>query len=204
MVVEQLPAVLWSTDMELRFTSSQGAGLAEIGLQPDQIVGMRLAEFLDTDDPTNESIAAHRRALHGDVVIYDTEWQTRCFHVRVQPLRDSDGRVVGTNGVAIDVTEHRQAEASLRQSESRFRSLAQNALDMTSILAADGRVLYESPANERILGYSTGERATTDIFSLVHPDDLPLVREQFAASLAQPETAIRTEVRVRHQDGSWR
>ena len=60
--IEQLPAVLWTTDEELRFTSSVGSGLAAIGLRPNQVVGMSIAEYVG-DAP--KPLRAHKRALAG-------------------------------------------------------------------------------------------------------------------------------------------
>jgi hypothetical protein len=45
LLVEQMPAVLWSTDRELRFTSSLGGGLAGLGLKPNQIIGVSLSDY---------------------------------------------------------------------------------------------------------------------------------------------------------------
>src|SRR5262245_57562828 len=47
-LVEQMPAVMWSTDPQLRFTSSVGGGLADLGLAPGQVVGTSLYEFFGT------------------------------------------------------------------------------------------------------------------------------------------------------------
>ncbi|MGH9710465.1 MAG: PAS domain S-box protein, partial [Candidatus Acidiferrales bacterium] len=59
-LIEQLPAVLWTTDRELRFTSSVGAGLSRLGLKPQEVVGKSLCEFFQTEDRNFTPIAAHR------------------------------------------------------------------------------------------------------------------------------------------------
>jgi PAS domain S-box-containing protein len=110
--IEQLPAVLWTTDEELRFTSSVGSGLAAIGLRPNQVVGMTIAEYVG-DAP--KSLRAHQRALDGGSVSFDQERDGRVFMVRVEPLRDAAAAVRGTIGIALDVTEERRAAARLRQ-----------------------------------------------------------------------------------------
>src|SRR3990170_5266532 len=65
-MVEQMPAVLWTTDAELRFTSSSGAGLAGLGLRPNEVLGMTLHEYFGTDGDEFPAIAAHPRALTGE------------------------------------------------------------------------------------------------------------------------------------------
>lgn len=115
LLIEQLPAVMWTTDLDLRFTSSLGAGLAPIGLQPEQSIGQALHTLVGTDDANHPRIAAHRRALAGESVTYQDEFAGRFYHSRVDPLRDADDRIIGCIGVAHDITEIRQAQEQLRQ-----------------------------------------------------------------------------------------
>jgi PAS domain S-box-containing protein len=117
LLIEQLPAILWATDADLRFTSSLGAGLARLGLKQNQVVGMTLYEYFQTNDPEYPAIAAHRRAIAGEVVTYQTEWAGGSFACHSEPLRGADGQVVGTISMALDVTDRRQLEAQLRQSQ---------------------------------------------------------------------------------------
>jgi PAS domain S-box-containing protein len=112
LAIEQLPAVLWTTDEALRFTSSTGSGLAAIGLRPNQVVGMTIAEYMG-DAP--RALRAHQRALAGESVSFDQERDGRAFGVRVEPLQDDAGAVRGTIGIALDITEERRAAARLRQ-----------------------------------------------------------------------------------------
>ena len=105
---------------------------------------------------------------------------------------------------ATDVTKRRQAEEALRSSEERFRSLVRYASDMIVILDAEAVILYESPAVERVLGFRPGERIGTSAFSQVHPDDLPMVRERFAALVEQPELRMLADFRARDSEGDWR
>jgi len=110
LMVEQAGAILWTTDNKLRFTSSQGAGLEALNLQPDQIVGQTLCEYFQTDDPEFLPIAAHHRALQGEPVTYEQTWAGNTYQTHLEPLRDVAGDIVGVIGVSLDITEHRQAE----------------------------------------------------------------------------------------------
>ncbi len=112
MAVEQLPAVLWTTDEDLFFTSSVGAGLTALGLRPNQVVGISVGEYVQGD---RKVLRAHGRALRGESVSYDFSYGGRTFVSRVEPLRDSGSAVRGTVGIALDVTEEKRAAARLRQ-----------------------------------------------------------------------------------------
>lgn len=117
MIIEKMPAVLWTTDRDLRFTSSVGAGLEHLGLKPNQMVGSTIYDYFRTEDPEFPVIVAHRRALAGEATSYEIEWQNRDFESHVQPLRDAEGEVVGVIGVALDITDRRHLADQLRQSQ---------------------------------------------------------------------------------------
>ena len=95
LMVEQAGAILWTTDSELRFTSSQGAGLEALNLQPDQIVGQTLFDYFQTDDLAFPPIAEHHRALQGESVTYEQTWEGTTFQTHLEPLRDVAGDIVG-------------------------------------------------------------------------------------------------------------
>lgn len=116
-LVEQLPAILWTTDIELRFTSSVGAGLSRLGLKPQEVVGKSLYEYFQTDDRSFMPIAAHRRALLGESVTFHVEWGSGSYACHAEPLRDGNGVVMGVISMALDITDRKQLEAQLRQAQ---------------------------------------------------------------------------------------
>jgi two-component system cell cycle sensor histidine kinase/response regulator CckA len=116
-LVEQLPAVLWTTDKELRFTSSLGAGLARLGLKPNEVVGMSLFDYFETSDQGFLPITAHRRAIAGEPVTFHVEWSGGSYACHAEPLRGADGEPVGAICMALDVTDRKQLEAQLRQAQ---------------------------------------------------------------------------------------
>ncbi len=116
-MIERMPAVLWTTDKDLRFTSSMGAGLEALGVRPGEMTGKTLFEYFRTSDPNFEPIAAHRKALLGESVTYEIEWEQRVFESHVQPLRSNEGDLLGAIGVALDITDRKHLADQLRQSQ---------------------------------------------------------------------------------------
>ena len=116
-LVEQLPAVLWTVNNDLRFTSVLGRGLARLGLKQDQIAGMSLQEYFETSDPAFLPIAAHRRAMTGEPVTFQVEWKGGAYACHVEPLRNSGGEVEGAICTALDVTDRKQLEEQFRQAQ---------------------------------------------------------------------------------------
>jgi two-component system, cell cycle sensor histidine kinase and response regulator CckA len=116
-LVEQLPAVLWTVGKDLRFTSALGAGLARLGLKPNQIVGVSLMEYFETNDQTFLPIAAHRRATRGEAVTFHVEWKGGSYTCHVEPLRTAEGELQGAICMALDITDRKQLEEQLRQAQ---------------------------------------------------------------------------------------
>ena len=116
-LVEQLPAVLWTVGKDLRFTSAMGAGLTRLGLKQNQVVGMSLPEYFETSDQSFKPIAAHRRAMAGEPTTFHVEWKGGSYACHVEPLRDAGGQLQGAICMALDITDRRQLEEQLRQSQ---------------------------------------------------------------------------------------
>jgi PAS domain S-box-containing protein len=116
-MVEKMPAVLWTTDAELKITSAMGAGLDALGLRALEPVGLPILDFFFTQDSEAPPVAAHRKALEGESVAYEVTWKDRRFESHVQPFRDGEGAIHGVIGVALDITERERLTDQLRQSQ---------------------------------------------------------------------------------------
>ena len=95
MMVEQFPAIVWTTDTQLRLASTMGAGLSGLNLREGEVDGLTLFEYFKTDDSDFPPIAAIRRALTGQSVNFEQEWGGNFYQVYVEPLRRKD-TIVGT------------------------------------------------------------------------------------------------------------
>ncbi len=126
LLLEQMPCVLWTLDTGLRFTSFTGSGQPASENTPDQILGQNLAKYFNVDDPDFAPYVAHRRALQGAPSTYEMTWAGRTFYGRVEPLRDTDHRIVGIVGAAFDITERKEAEEHLRRLSHRLVEAQEN------------------------------------------------------------------------------
>ena len=95
-------------------------------------------------------------------------------------------------------------EAALAQSERYHRALTEEALDLTTLVDADGFVRYASPSYRSVLGYAPEHMIGQRVFDFVHPDDLAATLDIFAEGSATPHATRAHEFRFRHHDGSWR
>src|SRR5256884_8751103 len=100
LIVDQVPAILWTTNAELRITARSGAGLESAQILPERVVGASLLEQFSNQAVSADSINAHRRALAGEPGSYQIRVGDRRCDAHVEPLRDKAGAIVGVVGVA--------------------------------------------------------------------------------------------------------
>ena len=128
----------------------------------------------------------------------------RWFLIRTVPLRDERGNIVKWYGTATDIEDRKRAEDALRESEEKFRQLAENAREVFWMTTpAMDELLYVSPAYANIWGRSLESlrRQPRSFMDAIHPED----RERAVAVLAaQRVQGFELEYRVVRPDGSVR
>ncbi|MEA2164631.1 MAG: hypothetical protein QOK37_2758 [Thermoanaerobaculia bacterium] len=116
------------------------------------------------------------------------------------PVMDGAGNVVGSIGVHNDVTERRMAEEALRDSEARYRLMAENSTDMISRTSSRGVLLYASDASRRLLGYEPSELVGRRFYDFVFEADREEVR--YLSGLIHDSGPTTFAYRVQRKDGS--
>jgi PAS domain S-box-containing protein len=120
MILEQMPAILTTIDRDLRFTSIQGAGLRLLSGRRDTAN----LNVLDVTPPGSQAHVAMEGALRGESASYIGEYRDRLYENRVEPLRTTEGEIVGAVNLGIDITERRRDEEALRASREELRRLS--------------------------------------------------------------------------------
>ncbi len=199
-MLESVPVNLWSTDARLNITFSQGAGLHLIGTSANEQVGMTLYEVLKTRDPGFTPLAAHLRALQGELVRYEVEWRGRSFETRVEPLRSADGHISGTVGIAIDITDRKTLYDALQTRNIYFAALFENAPEAIALLDEHDHIIRINRQFTSLFGYTDGEAVGKNIDDLIVPNELVDQGEKLTARVAAGENASGESLR-RHKDG---
>lgn len=87
--------------------------------------------------------------------------------------------------------------------EAKVRALTEHSGDIISLLDAEGRLIYNSPAAQRISGFSPEELEGLDTFELIHPDDRQHVADVYGSVVAVPGSTATIEYRYRQKAGGW-
>lgn len=123
LMAEQLPAIMWTINRDLRFTSSFGAGLEELNLEPGIVVGLSLYEYFKTDDPAFLPIAMHLKSLEGHPTTFEQKWNGHIWETHTEPLRDRTGAIIGCLAIALNITPRKKAEEISVQTQQQLRAL---------------------------------------------------------------------------------
>jgi PAS domain S-box-containing protein len=115
---------------------------------------------------------------------------------------DADGRPHRITGMSVDVTERKLAEAALRESEERYRSLIDNATDLIYCHDLNGRFLSLNRAGEEITGYTQAELLQLTLLDLVAPEYWDLLRQRARNRIDEGNTQRTTcELELLARDG---
>ena len=127
----------------------------------------------------------------------------------LQKRQGSDHYSLLANRITNAVEQYRaekkleQQNRELERVKNRFQSFIKHSPDVITAIDEDGRILYQSPAVERVLGYDQGELVGKKAIEYVHPDDEDQVLEKFFNIVEDGKGTTTQEYRVKHTDGSW-
>ncbi len=124
----------------------------------------------------------------------------RYVHAEGKVTRDDDGLPLTFFGTVQDITEHKQAEQTLRESEEKYRSIVETATEAVLMVDAEARIIFVNDRWSEIFGYSREESRRMTHFDLVFPENLVRMKERWESrKRGQGESY---ELRLRRKGGS--
>jgi diguanylate cyclase (GGDEF)-like protein/PAS domain S-box-containing protein len=198
-----------SDDGDIRIIYVNPAFCEQTGYRADEVLGQHPRMLVGPETSLEAASTLARASDEGvpatvELLHYRKDGSTFWVENKLAPVPNEHGSVRHVVSLQRDVTARKEAERALRLSEERFRSLAEHASDVITVVDASGRFLYTSPSVTRVLGYGYGPEDGEDLaWDIVHPDDRESVMAAFADRLDKPGMTAPVTFRAMRADGSW-
>ncbi|MBI4697740.1 MAG: PAS domain S-box protein [Nitrospirae bacterium] len=174
-ILDNIPDIAWLKDKESRFIAVNGPFGKACGFKPEDLAGkndldiwpLDLAEKYRADD---REVMASGKRKSVEEPLADKEGKVSWIETIKTPIYNEKVEIIGTTGIARDITKRKKAEEALKESESRYRNLFENAHDMIQSIAPDGHIRFVNPSWLKTMGYTLEELQHLKVFDILHPD----------------------------------
>jgi len=213
-LVETCQGIIWTVDIQGRFTFVNQTVKQVYGYEPQEMIGHHFFEFM-TSNQAQIDQEMFVRVIAGESLF---QYESQCRHKdgtalylssNIIVLRDDAGNVLGTTGTTLDITNFKQTEAALRASQAKLSTILDSAIavivNFRVFANADWEYDYFSSGAETMYGYTPEELiADKNLWlSRVLPEDAEtILKTAFQDILSESTTQI--EYRFRHQDETIR
>jgi len=210
-LAEVFPETIFEANMKGDVTYANEHGFSHFGLTQEDIAkGVNIYDMISPNDRklTGERIQSRIQGTNKGYLEYQAMKRDRSTFDALAlsvPIM-VDGVPVGIRGFILDITERKQMEEALRESEERIRAITNSAQDAITMMDNNGNISYWNPAAEYILGYTNAEAIGRNLHELLAPERF--LPAQFAAFPEFQKTGRGNaigktlELAARRKDGS--
>jgi len=202
-LADSLPEVIFEIDLDFNITYTNAIASKIFGYTKDEFrEGMHIFQFVSSDD--KEFVLAQTKEIFNGKYVKPLTMKLRrkdgtYFFANVYAGRIfNDNRVIGVRCIIHDITEMKNAQEKLEESEEKYRLLSENAQDLITVIDNHMRIDYiNEKAHKRLMGYSSEDLLGKKALDLIHPHDLELV----LTALKDRYNSI--DVRIRNKKGHY-
>lgn len=207
LISDTLPALISYVDTDVRYQFCNRAYTQWFGISREQILGRTMWDVLG--EQAWKAIEPHvKKALAGEVADFETEARyrsggSRWIHAVYTPHCTSEGKVIGIVVLVSDITARKRSEEAVRESEQRFRSVADAAPVLVWMAGLDKGGLWFNKRWLEFVGRAMEDELGDGWAASVHPDDLDQFIRAYEAAFDERRD-FEIEYRLRHHTGKYR
>ncbi len=206
-LLDAIPDPAWLNDQDGRIIAVNRAWVRFAGREADEVFGFTPEDLFPPEiaaqiESENAHVLQTGQELRVERKLSDRAGNEKWFDIIKLPVPDAEGKVIGTAGIARDITAKREAQQALIESEARFRAVVENAPD--GIVLADvttGNFHSANPTFCRMLGYELREICTLSLNSILPEAEREGRWRQLLSNAAGSEGALQ-DVKILRKDGS--
>jgi two-component system cell cycle sensor histidine kinase/response regulator CckA len=202
-ILNAISDIVLFQDMDMIIRWGNEAAARSVGKTQQELVGCRCYELWHgRSEPCEECpvLAVLETGSYASSSIMTTPGG-RWWEITGEPVHDRDGKIVGAIEIARDITERKQAEKELQESEEKFRTFTESA-PVAIMIYQNYQCIYANPAAETITGYTNEELLSMKFWDVGHPDSKDLIEEWSKAIAREESVPKQYELRVVAKDGS--
>ncbi len=188
-------------DHNLRYILTQGQGMTLVGLTPAMLEGKTIWEALDADTCATLE-PAYRAALVGKTTMIEMAYRRQIFEIYTLPIFDDQGVIIAGVAVTRVITEYRELETTLRDSQARVQAILNNAAAGIIVLNEHGHFLEVNDRWLAMTGYTSDELLQMTPWDLSPAEDNMYGREHFQRLMRGEIDSYRLEKRYIRRNGS--
>ncbi len=187
---DAVPDGIWLLDSQHRILRANLAACLLLDMKQEDLVGKHCFELVHSLSSPPEDCPHVLTLKSGRTQSAEQQVKGRTLLVTTAPLKDESGNLTGSVHLARDITQRKEMEESLRQSEERYRLVVENSQDGI-LVAQDGFIKFLNPRMLEIVGFSKEELTTRPFSEFIYPEDRPMVMERYRRRLQGDKTLPR-------------
>ncbi len=196
--IPNMAVLLFDTD--LRYIFAEGVQLSKHGISSETFEGKTLFEIFPPDVCEKWS-GYYRRALAGEELHFDWSKNDNFYDIYILPVKNESGEIFAGMIMWHDITERKVVENALKENETRYRNLFENASDLIYVHDLKGNYLSINEAVHRIFGYTREEALKLNMRQVIAPEQYKSVRRKLKEKLAGKKQTVY-EAECLTKDGS--
>ena len=200
-LIDAIPDLIIRVSREGIYLDAIPSDNIKFAVPPEKIIGKYIVDVLPLEFAQQrmyyieQAFQTGKLQLHEYQILIDGE--TQYEEARIIVSAENEATIL-----IRDISDRKQAELSLRESEERYRVLAENINDLVCLHHPDGRYLYVSPSCEALLGYRYDEMIGQNPYTFFHPDDHDRIRQEAHAAVIAGKSVPIT-YRMRQKSGNY-